>query len=308
MGSALPLACERAPAETAEPFDAAFIESFERNARETIARFGMIAPDDKVLVAVSGGKDSLATLHLLKKFGYTIEAVTIDVHIGCYTAENLANVKRFCASQDIKLHVFDFRTEYGASVCYLTDVLKEKGEALGTCTVCGVLRRRLLNQIVRECGATKVATGHNLDDEAQSHIMNMVRNRPEQSMRLRPVSGDADDGLTDLVPRIKPLCMTRERDVVRYTKMLQFPVHYGRCPCSKDSMRSHVRALIEAYEAEHPDASKNVLETFVALQRAWNPPSKKDVKQCRKCGEPSSGALCRACSIVAKLESPAQGA
>ena len=106
----------------------------------------MISTSDKVAVAVSGGKDSSVLLYILKKLGYDIEAVTVNSNIGCYSDTNLENIKKVCGDLGVKLHVADFKENYGKSVCYMTDVLEEKGMKLGTCTVCGVLRRRLLNK------------------------------------------------------------------------------------------------------------------------------------------------------------------
>ncbi len=285
--------------ETLQP-DCDFIQKFENTVKQTIEKYNLIAPDDKVLVAVSGGKDSTVCLSVLKKIGYHIEAVTIDTHIGCYTKKNLENIKNFCQSHSIKLHVFTFRKEYGYSVCYIRDTLQEKGHNFSSCTVCGVLRRNILNRVVREVGATKVATGHNLDDEVETFLMNLFKNRQSLNARLGPSPGLIKDKL--FVQRIKPLYFCKESDIEKYSKMMAFPVQYKRCPCSFNTMRSYIRELLEEFYKINPNGIVNLLNYLVSvlpnLRQKFASKSSSVPSRCSLCGEPCSGSVCRSCSIV----------
>jgi len=279
--------------------DETFIASFELAVKKTIAEFKLIEPNDKVLVAVSGGKDSTVLLYVMKKLGYDVEALTIDVHIGCYTKQNFENIKKFCAQLGVKLHAFSFREEYGYSVCYITSLLKEKNKPLGSCTVCGVLRRRILNRAAREAGFSKIATGHNLDDEAQTIFMNIIKNKMDLNARLGPnPSLVEDDGF---VQRIKPLYFIPEEDISKYSKMHAFPVHYGRCPCSLSSTRNTLRSLLAP-----PEIKFNIMSWF----RKNLPIIREKFKgtgvlgRCSVCSEPASSSVCRACSIVQDIKSP----
>jgi uncharacterized protein (TIGR00269 family) len=302
MASALPL-CTREHAEML-PRDEAFMAAFEETVRGTIEQFGLFTSKDKVLVAVSGGKDSTVLLWLLKKFGYDVEAFTVDVAIGCYTRENLANIRRSCAEWGVRLHEAAFREEFGASVCYIKEMLRQQGEHVTSCHVCGVLRRAVINKHGRGLNPSVVATGHNLDDEAQSVLMNLLRNRPELNARIGPKSGSELVG-GRLVPRVKPLYLTAEQDVERYAKMMGFNLHYGRCPCSHDSFRAAMRKFLAAGERAWPGMARNILERFLAVRPALQRAAPRQVaRPCTACGEPSSTGTCRTCQLLAGIAAP----
>lgn len=285
--------------------DARFVQEIEQRVRDTIGRYRLLSPTDKILVAVSGGKDSTVVLHLLRAFGYAVEAVTVDAHIGCYTRQNLENIRAVCQKLGVRLHEIQFRKVFGASLCYIRDYLKAKGRNLKSCTVCGVLRRYLLNRKARELHATKLVLGHNLDDEAQAVLMNLLKNRPELNARLGPRIDAQDDRF---VARVKPLYHVREDEVVRYSRLMRFPVKYGKCPCSVEGFRNAVRDFLDECERAQPGIKENIvkvlLENREKLQRRF---SGKGVRAfCAQCNEPANGALCRACALLSLVQEPAQ--
>lgn len=279
-----------------------FIKNFENNVKNTIYKFNLLGNKDKILVAVSGGKDSTTVLYVLNKLGYPVEAITINALIGNYSKHNLENIKTFCKEQHIKLHEISFRKEFGYSLCYIRSVLQSKGIHLKSCTLCGVLKRYLLNKYTRKLKATKLVTGHNLDDVAQSVLMNFFRNQLELSSRLGPITGLIKD--KKFVARVKPLYLTTEKDVEIYSKLQNFPVKYGRCPCSSDAYRNSVRNLLNEYEQISPRTKKNIITWYLKVL-----PKIKDyfytdesLRYCMKCGEPSKKDVCMACFIIEKLK------
>lgn len=280
------------------------LRAIEDRIKKTIADYKMISPDDKVLVAVSGGKDSTVLLYLLKKFGYDVSAITVNSQIGCFSDESLKRVQEFCKLHEIELHVADFIKNYGHSVCYITDILESKGEHLGTCTVCGVLRRRLINKAARELKATKVALGHNMDDEVQAFLMNLLRNRQSLNARLGPVPGIITDKA--FVQRIKPLHFTSEEDVTYYSQAKGFPVKYGECPCASKSFRWSVKEFIKECEKEYPDMKINTMKFLMTKLPSLKEKFKTDqiLKACKICREPSATDMCRSCTIIKKLKQP----
>ncbi len=307
--------------------DAKFANDFEKKVSKTITQYGLLSKNEKIIVAVSGGKDSTAILHILKKLGYPVEAVTVDAHIGCYTEENLKNLRATCKKLNVKLHEVPFRKVFGASLCYIRDYLKEKGHNFKSCTVCGVLRRYLLNKKAKELRADKLVLGHNLDDEAQSVMMNLLKNRPELNARLGPkvdmsetakVSEHAQehaagfspavlDSVKDkkFVPRVKPFYNIREDEIVRYSRLMEFPVKYTRCPCSVEGFRSAVRNFLTDFEQVQPGIKENVVKRFLLqrekLQKRY---AKGKHAFCAQCGEFSSGNVCKACTLLGLLHKP----
>jgi uncharacterized protein (TIGR00269 family) len=279
-----------------------FIQNFEKSVRRMINRFKLLSKKDKILIAVSGGKDSTAILYVLKKLGYLVEAVTINALIGNYSKHNLENIKDFCRQQKIKLYIISFREEFGYSLCYIRDVLKSKGMQWNSCTLCGVLKRYLLNKYTRKLKATKLVTGHNMDDVAQSILMNFFRNQLEMSSRLGPITGLIKD--KKFVSRVKPLYLTAEVDVEKYSKIMDFPVKYSRCPCSSEAYRNTVRNLLHEYEQKHHGTKKRIVTWYLRNLRNIKKYyySDKKMSYCEKCGEPSRKELCMACFILEKLK------
>ena len=257
----------------------------ERNFTRTVSKENMVKKGDKIAVGVSGGKDSMVLLHLMnklrKKVPIKIFAITIDEGIKGYRNKSLAIVKGLTKSLEIEYHVFSFKDEIGASL----DELKESK----FCTKCGVFRRYLLNKKSRELGATKLAVGHNLDDEAQSIMMNVMRGDVDRIKRK--------SGSNKFVLRIKPLKNIPEKELVAYAVVNKIPYFEGECPYSFDNVRRDVQAIINEMEAKHPGTKNQIVKfgekvTFVK--------DSQNIKDCLKCGEPSSQEVCKACQLLEK--------
>ncbi len=283
--------------------DMQWAEQFEQQIGETIQQHALIEPDDNVFVAVSGGKDSTALLYVLKKLGYAVQAITVDAHIGCYTETNLKNIRAVCKDLAVKLYEVPFRKVFGASLCHIRDTLQQKGHNYKSCTVCGVLRRYLLNRFSRELGATKLVLGHNLDDEAQAILMNLIKNKQELNVRLGPLPGIIRN--KGFVPRIKPLYFTEEKDIVRYSKIRNFPVYYGKCPCSLDGFRNYVKDFLNAHQKINPAVKRNIVMNFLqklpALQAKYA--TTAHPQMCNSCGEPAKAQRCRTCTLLDQFQS-----
>jgi len=279
-----------------------YIKNFENNVKKTIIQFSLLSKKDIVLVAVSGGKDSTTVLYILKKLGYNIEAITINALIGSYSKNNLENIQLFCKEHNIKLHVISFKKEFGYSLCNIKSILQSKGIKLKSCALCGVLKRYLLNKYTRKLKATKLVTGHNLDDVAQSILMNFLRNQLELSSRIGPITGLMKD--KKFVMRVKPLYLISEKDIEQYSKIHNFPIKYERCPCASDAYRNTVRKLLNEYEDRYSGTKSKIvmwyLKNLDKIKKYYLTEDK--INYCNNCGEPSKRDVCMACLIIKKIK------
>ncbi|MBS3113138.1 TIGR00269 family protein [Candidatus Woesearchaeota archaeon] len=279
-----------------------FTNKIEKKIKKTIDKYILFNKKDKILVAASGGKDSTVMLYVLKKLGYDFEAITINSFIGNYSKQSLENLVSFCEEMDIKLHHISLRDEFGYSLCYIRSILKSKGINLKSCTICGVLRRYLLNKYSRKLGANKLVLGHNLDDEAQVFMMNLLRGDFSVSARLGPITGVVQS--EKFVQRVKPLYFIRETDIEKYSKIQKFPVKYGECPCSYDSLRRSMKEVLSSLEIINPQVRENIIDSFLRILPVLKKVYKieKDIETCKKCGEPTSQNICKTCQIIYNLK------
>jgi uncharacterized protein (TIGR00269 family) len=166
-----------------------FTQYFENKVLKTIRKFNLIDKEEKLGVAVSGGKDSLTLLSILKKISFQnpkieLTAIAIDEGIEGYRDKALITARKFCNENEIGLNVYSYKDEFGMSLDKILKFLNVK-----PCSICGTFRRYLLNKKSRELSLTKLATGHNLDDECQSILMNQFKNNIQATARLGPKVG-----------------------------------------------------------------------------------------------------------------------
>lgn len=264
---------------------------------------GSIKPGDHIVIAASGGKDSTIALLMLEKYrrthnNFKLEALAIDEGIKGYRDEALNIVRKHCTDLGIKLSIYSFKDYYGFTVDEIAASIPADHRRT-PCTYCGVFRRRLLNVAARELGATKLGTGHNLDDIAQAYLMNLIRGDLYSLAKLvrPPLPREG------LVRRIMPLKMIYERETLQYTILNGIEV-YGRTCKYRTGMRTIVRRYLDMVESRMPRAKYNlVMAVEDAVKPAWEKiVSGIKLKKCKACGEPSSRDLCRVCVLMQDLK------
>ncbi|HLC87110.1 MAG TPA: TIGR00269 family protein [Candidatus Nanoarchaeia archaeon] len=269
-------------------------QKVESKVKQTLKRIGL-SKKEKILVALSGGKDSTTVAYLLKKFGYDIEGIHIDLKLGRYSEKCLKAVVELCSILDIHLHIYDTKKEMGGSMCYIRTGIQSafKGKGLKNCAICGVMKKWILNREARNLKFDKIATGHNLDDEAQTFLLNIFKGSPKLSANSGPITRNVAD--KKFVTRIKPLFYILENDIREYTKANELPVVYEKCPCALDSYRINIRKFMNTL----PDKNKeNIIKNFDKIYDKINKLKDLRIEYCKKCGEPSRGSVCRRCELI----------
>ena len=274
-----------------------FIKDFDLKVEETLKKSAMIKKGDRIAVAVSGGKDSTALLYALNKIlkgnGVEIFAITVDEGIKGYRDDTIKSARRIAEDLGIDHKIVSFRDLYGFD---LDDIVE--GKEAAPCTYCGVFRKNALNRTAKNLGATKVATGHNLDDEAQSILMNYMKGDIERLMRFRPRRTQPG-----LIPRIKPFREIHEKETALYCMINGIYAESVECPYAKLSLRADVRDMINRLENLYPGTKQSVLKGFEGVlelaSREW---TQMDLAACRICGEPCVKDICKACELLGKLK------
>ena len=231
-----------------------FIEYFEAKVKSTIEHHHLIPNGARVAVAVSGGKDSLTVLQLLKKFGYDVTAVAIDEGIAGYREHTLDDACAMCEKNNIPLVIHSFVESTSKTL----DTALREG-AVHPCTVCGKERRKLLNTAAQ--GFDVLATGHNADDESQAVLMNIIKGNTELFSRIGPVSGERPQpGLTR---RVKPLYFCTEKEIMVYAHLHGLVTRFVECPYASQSYRGLMRDALNSYAEKHPGVKTRLLDRFL---------------------------------------------
>ncbi len=278
-----------------------FTKYFESKVFKTIRQFNLLDKKENLGVAISGGKDSLTLLSILSKLSkqnkkIKLTAIIIDEGIKGYRDETLKTAKQFCKKNKIPLKIFSFKEEFKMPLDKMLKVLDTK-----PCTVCGILRRYLLNKKAKELKFTKLATGHNLDDEAQSIVMNQFKNNISASVRLGPKTGIKAN--KNFVQRIKPLYLCTEKEVATYAYLNKILDKFTECPNITESYRARVRDMLNDFEKNNPGTKHATVNSFLDVLPDLKKRYKNgEVNHCKICNEPASKDKCNACRLVEKFK------
>jgi uncharacterized protein (TIGR00269 family) len=304
-------ACKRRDALFFRPYSGqklckkCFTQSVEAKVRATIAKYHMLDFDDKIAVAVSGGKDSISMLQILTKMERahpkaTLVAVTVDEGIRGYRDEALKIASAECEKLEVPHHLVSFKKLFGFTLDELVKLRRENGEEdLTACAYCGVLRRRALNLVAREVGANKIATAHTLDDEAQTILMNIFRGDLARLAKEKPVT---DEVHPKLVRKVKPFCEVPERESALYAYIKKTSFQASPCPYASEALRNDFRAMLNQMEEKHAGTKFAVFNSLERLRPALETVAfDNNFDECVECGEPSSGGLCKVCALLKKI-------
>ncbi len=266
-----------------------------------ISKYNLIEKDETIAIALSGGKDSVLTLHALKKYqeitDFNLIAISVDEGIEGYRSHGISAAIENAQDLDVELIQKSFKEE--ENFC-LDDIYQDFKSA---CIPCGVFRRNILNKTAYEIGASKMATGHNLDDEIQSFLMSFARG---DTIKFSKYGPKLDVIHPKLVPRIKPLWNTPEKDVGTWAVLNNINIHLDECPYSFLSLRAKIKEFLNVNEDKYPGLKVNIMNSFNKILTFENDISTK-LNECERCGEPTSSNICKACEMKELISDNSKG-
>jgi uncharacterized protein (TIGR00269 family) len=282
-----------------------FVKSIEEKVRATIAKYKMLEFDDRIAVAVSGGKDSVSLLHVLAKIERdypktSLVAVTVDEGIKGYRDEALKIAAESCKKLGIEHHMVSFKELYGYRLDEIVKSLKQKGDSgLTPCAYCGVLRRKALNIVARSLKADKLATAHTLDDETQTILLNIFHGDVLRIAREKPVTNEAHP---KLVQKVKPFCEIPEKETALYAYVMKTKFQSMPCPYASEALRNDVRLMLNRMEEKHAGIKFTIFKSIERIRPALEDvASKEGLRECDECGEPTTERICKTCQMLKQV-------
>ena len=277
------------------------VDHFLRLCRDQVAKaidkHDMLAPGDRVLVAASGGKDSLALWDILVTLGYEVDGLYVGLGIGDYSESSEGYVRRFAEERGLRLEVVDLPGDYGFNV---PDGARAARRV--PCSACGMSKRHLFDDAARRGGYDAVATGHNLDDEAAVLFGNVLRWQDEYLGRQRPVL-PAGAGFPK---KVKPLVRLGEREMAAYCVLQGIDYVVEECPMALGNKHLGYKEALNAIEEQSPGSKEafysgflsRAVDRFAPTAEEFPDGSSVTVGVCIQCGAPSGGEVCAFCRLL----------
>jgi tRNA-5-methyluridine54 2-sulfurtransferase len=273
------------------------VDHFLRMCRDQVAKaideFGMVRPGERVLVAVSGGKDSLMAWDVLRELGYEADGFCITLGIGEYSDTSTATARAFAEQRGWPLEVVDLREDHGFDVPTAAAVTKRV-----PCSACGLSKRHLFDDAARRGGYDVVATGHNLDDEAAVLFGNVLRWESEYLARQLPVL----PARAGFPRKVKPLVRLGERETAAWCVLRGIDYVVDECPMAEGNKHLAYKAALNSIEAESPGTKHAFYFGFLkeASARFGSETAQEDagLGACERCGAPTTGDVCAFCRLV----------
>jgi len=287
-----------------------FLDWIPEQVERSIKRYHMFTKEERLLLAVSGGKDSLSLWDILLHLGYTVDGLYIELGIDGgidYSARSLEYARVFAQEHNLNLLVQDIRHEYGETIPELT-ARTHRGR-YKPCSVCGLTKRHVMNQIAVTNGYTVLLTGHNLDDEAAILFGNTLSWVGSYIVRQGPVL-EADR--TGLGRKVKPLCRLYEREMAAYALLRGIAYMEDECPFAVGSTSIYYKELLNKLESDRSGAKLSFYLSFLQAKRNGLFSDKVDdraeqIHPCPKCEQPTSApGLCAFCRMFANPDEQSQ--
>ena len=277
---------------------ACFLNFFTNQVEKGIRRQKLFTFEDRILVALSGGKDSLALMFELDRLGYNVTGLHIDLGIPASSIAARAAVEAFCQRHDLALIVKEMEAE-GLTIPKVKARLNRP-----ICSACGKIKRHYFNKTALDEGFSVLATGHNLDDEIARLFSNTLRWDTAYLSDQGPAL-EAEHGHGGFVRKVKPLWRLSEFETANYAFLRGIDYHFAPCPYSKGASFTFHKKIWTSIEAEMPGRKLDFYQGFLERGRpvfARLESEQGNVLQaCASCGMPTSQGICGVCRIRAAL-------
>jgi len=262
----------------------------------------MFGPDDRLLIAVSGGKDSLSLWDVLIELGYQVDGMYIGLGIDegiRYSDNSLKAILTFMEGHSgLRLHVVDMQSTYGTTI---PELARRSRRGRGKpCSACGLSKRHIMNEVAVRRGYDVLVTGHNLDDEAAVLLQNTLHWQTGYLARQSPVLEATHPGL---VRKAKPFCRFYEREVAAYAIIRGINYQYDECPFSVGATTLYYKELLNRLERESPGSKSQFYTQFLRVRKKGlmtfgEPEGEVVLRPCQICGQPTTaGEICAFCRL-----------
>jgi uncharacterized protein (TIGR00269 family) len=272
-----------------------FLELCRRQVVKAIDQFDMLAKDDRILVAVSGGKDSLAVWDLLIDLGYQADGLYIGLGIGDYSDVSGNYARDFANERGLRLIEVSVRGEYGYDIPTAARATKRV-----PCSACGMTKRHLFDKAALDGGYTVLVTGHNLDDEAAVLFGNTLRWDIDYLARQLPVL-PAKNGFPK---KVKPLVRLTEREMAAWCVVRGIDYLVDECPMAAGNKHLAYKETLNSIEAQSPGSKAafylNFVDKMAPLLVGHSAADVGGLNECTRCGSPTTGDICAFCRLVEK--------
>lgn len=271
-----------------------FLRLCRDQTEKAIGQFEMLQPDDRVLVAVSGGKDSLALWDILIALGYEADGFYIGLGIGDYSDESHGYAQRFAQQRGLTLLVDDLLRDHGFDVPHGSRAAKR-----APCSACGLSKRHLFDDAARRGGYDAIVTGHNLDDEAAVLMGNVLHWQTDYLGRQSPHLPAANG----FPKKVKPLVRLSERDTAAYCLLRGIDYLVDECPMAAGNKHLSYKAALNDIEVDSPGAKHAFYFGFLDRAADRFVPATGEtgdviISPCTRCGAPCSNEVCAFCSLT----------
>lgn len=281
-----------------------YLEWFIEQTERSIKKYHMFGRDERILVAVSGGKDSLALWDVLWQLGYSADGLYINLGITStedYSEESERYTREFAAERGLALHVVNVAEMYGETVPQMAG--RSNRGRMKPCSSCGMVKRHEMNRVARDLGYNVLATAHNLDDEVAILFGNVMMWQAELLARQSPVLEESDG----FSRKVKPFVRFYERETAAYTLLRGIPYIEEECPHAEGSKQLYYKDLVNKMEEEQPGIKLAFYVGFLnakekgAFQAMPEANRRLELTPCPNCGQPTtSGGQCAFCKTVRK--------